>query len=87
VDQVFRRPAHPYTMGLLACRPTRLAAGQPLAVIAGQAPDLSSLPAGCRFHPRCPVAEPRCSEALPELTAVEPNRVVRCVKPFSKSGA
>ena len=87
VAEVFQRPAHPYTMGLLGCRPVRLQGVVRLGAIEGRAPDLTRLPSGCAFHPRCPVAEPRCADAVPGLDPVGPKRVARCLKPFSKPGA
>ena len=86
VTDVFANPAHPYTRGLLACRPTWGAGGRRLSTMPGQSPDLSNLPPGCAFAPRCPVVEPRCRETMPTLDAIEGRRV-RCVKPFSKPAA
>ncbi len=61
---ILGEPAHPYTVGLLASRPTMDGpAGQTLASLPGRMPDPRYLPAGCAFAPRCPLAEPRCEQA------------------------
>jgi oligopeptide/dipeptide ABC transporter ATP-binding protein len=70
-DNVYRRPSHPYTVGLLNSVP-RLdrPRGSPLDPIPGNPPDLSALPAGCAFRPRCTFAVKRCAEEVPTLRAV-----------------
>jgi len=87
VEEVFSNPAHPYTMGLLACRPTRAGANVSLAIIPGHSPDLAHLPSGCPFHPRCPVAIAACADVFPSLDEVGRGRTARCLKPFSKPDA
>lgn len=64
-------PLHPYTVGLVAAAP-RLGSGRdgPLEGIPGRVPDLASLPPGCSFQPRCPLAAPGCSERPPPLVDV-----------------
>jgi peptide/nickel transport system ATP-binding protein len=66
---LFERPTHPYTRGLLRARP-QLDSDKtaPLPTIGGMVPALHSLPAGCRFADRCPLVEPACRQHLPELT-------------------
>jgi oligopeptide/dipeptide ABC transporter ATP-binding protein len=68
VDHIFLQPTHPYSEALLKCvpNPERLAEG-PLPAIPGFPPDLSRLPGGCSFAPRCPVGReiPRCHEEVP----------------------
>src|SRR5260370_40675340 len=59
---IFNRPRHPYTVGLLNCLPTLRRGREPLTAIEGQPPDLGTVPAGCSFAPRAPMADPRCSE-------------------------
>jgi peptide/nickel transport system ATP-binding protein len=67
--EVFARPQHPYTQGLLAARPRLgLARGTRLATIPGRVPDLLALPPGCSFAPRCPRADAAC-QGLPALRA------------------
>jgi oligopeptide/dipeptide ABC transporter ATP-binding protein len=77
VGGLFRAPAHPYTRGLIECLP-RLDADGRLGAIGGMMPGLRALPSGCRFHPRCPVAEPRCDAETPALRTVAPGRAVAC---------
>jgi oligopeptide transport system ATP-binding protein len=69
--ELFQRPLHPYTRGLLASVP-RLAGeiAFPLPSIPGQPPDPRARPAGCAFHPRCPLASEPCRTRVPELEAV-----------------
>ncbi|HVV59224.1 MAG TPA: ABC transporter ATP-binding protein [Gaiellaceae bacterium] len=69
--EVFTDPRHPYTQGLLRAVP-RLTPGQAgdVVAVAGDPPSPIHLPAGCRFHPRCPIAqEPLCSSEDPALAA------------------
>ena len=83
-SQVLARPAHPYTQGLLASMPRLDAARRRsrLVPIAGNFPDLSDLPSGCVFQPRCPHAESRCAETQ-ALGRFDGQRAVRCWK-FSR---
>ena len=70
VEQIFARPAHPYTRGLLRSVLGALAPrGEPLPAIAGAIPTLSDQPSGCRFHPRCERASVQCRLAVPPLQA------------------
>ncbi|MGH7392482.1 MAG: ABC transporter ATP-binding protein [Candidatus Rokuibacteriota bacterium] len=66
VATIFSAPAHPYTRGLIDCLPRAEGVAR-LGAIAGVMPGLSRIPPGCRFHPRCPVAEPRCAAEEPVL--------------------
>ena len=78
--EIFDRPRHPYTVGLLNCLPTLRRGREPLTAIEGQPPDLAHTPAGCAFAPRCPMAVPRCEEARPPLVAVESDHLVACIR-------
>jgi peptide/nickel transport system ATP-binding protein len=64
---VFDSPAHPYSRGLLEAFPSIHGPRVELAGIPGSPPELARLPSGCRFHPRCPVARPECSDIPPAL--------------------
>jgi len=77
--ELYARPRHPYTRGLLASIP-RLdgAAGQRLVPITGQPPDLARLPAGCAFAPRCGLADDTCLARPPRLQAVGPQHLNAC---------
>jgi oligopeptide/dipeptide ABC transporter ATP-binding protein len=79
VDDVFNRPAHPYTRGLLASIP-RLEYPRKtrLRTIEGMVPGLLDLPAGCRFNNRCGFAQDRCREAAPGLDRVAAAHSVAC---------
>lgn len=79
VRDLFQRPVHPYSTGLLASLP-RLLPGQEtrLPVIDGSAPSLSNRPAGCVFAPRCPIALERCYVEKPALETTDEGYVVKC---------
>ncbi len=77
-DTIFERPAHPYTLGLLACRPEGVLPSGRLRVIGGSVPDPMQRSAGCRFAPRCPFAKEHCREESPPMTAVEEGHEVAC---------
>ena len=79
-EAVIRSPAHPYTAGLLASTVLGAARGQRLEAIPGSPPDMSALPPGCSFVPRCRFAEFRCREAIPPDYALASDRTVRCLR-------
>jgi peptide/nickel transport system ATP-binding protein len=70
VRNLFRRPNHPYTWGLLGSLPRLHQDVDRLVQISGQPPSLLFPPQGCRFHPRCPYVMPICSQTEPTLDAV-----------------
>jgi oligopeptide/dipeptide ABC transporter ATP-binding protein len=76
--QIFHAPAHPYTRGLMACIPDLEHIPERLGSIAGVMPGLRDLPSGCRFHPRCPMAEGRCATEEPELRFLGAAHQVAC---------
>lgn len=69
VHTIFKSPRHPYTLGLLASLPQNTGRRERLHQIPGNPPDLSRVPAGCPFHPRCQLAQGReiCRSKLPAL--------------------
>ncbi len=77
---VFARPLHPYTRLLLAAMPTARRRSGRLPVIPGQMPSPGAMPAGCRFHPRCPDAIPVCRAARQDVVAIAAGRDVRCCR-------
>jgi peptide/nickel transport system ATP-binding protein len=77
VRAIFRNPAHPYTQGLLASIPGG-AAGSRLRAIDGSVPNLSALPPGCSFAPRCAARLPQCEGSFPGVTTLAPGHSVRC---------
>ncbi|HEY2990295.1 MAG TPA: ABC transporter ATP-binding protein [Candidatus Binatia bacterium] len=81
-QEIFIRPLHPYTVGLLNSLPgARVAKRKRLAAIPGTVPSPLDLPSGCRFRDRCPRAAPQCAEAEPELVEKEKNHWVACYFP------
>jgi oligopeptide/dipeptide ABC transporter ATP-binding protein len=77
--EVFARPAHPYTRGLLRAVPSlRTDRAKPLHAIEGSVPTVGDLPAGCAFEPRCELRIASCAEKLPPLVEVGPGHSARC---------
>jgi peptide/nickel transport system ATP-binding protein len=70
VDEIFTRPHHPYTWGLLGSLPRLDADVERLVQIQGQPPSLLNPPRGCRFHPRCPYVMDVCKSTEPQLAPV-----------------
>ncbi len=87
--QIFRDPQHPYTRGLLRSIP-RLDRSRddvgPLRSIPGLPPDLSALPPGCPFRPRCDVAQERCGREYPPGLTLGPARDVHCWETLGRHG-
>jgi peptide/nickel transport system ATP-binding protein len=75
---LYTRPLHPYTQGLLASIPHLERPDKQLTSIPGSVPNLIKPPQGCRFHPRCPYAMPVCKEERPPTTAEGPDHTVAC---------
>lgn len=78
-DELFREPLHPYTEALLSAVPVpnpRLRRQR--IILKGDVPSPIDPPSGCRFHTRCPLAEPRCKQDIPEYRQVRPNHWVAC---------
>lgn len=86
VDEVFRRPRHPYTQKLMAAFPNIHADRRTLDVIPGAPPDLREPPPGCRFAPRCPFAMAICREVVPPETTFSGVRVACHLYPAGSDG-
>ena len=78
IEAVYRKPAHPYTLGLMRSVPAVNRQSSRLVPIEGSPPDLLSVPKGCSFHPRCPFARDRCERDDPALREVIPGRSSAC---------
>jgi oligopeptide/dipeptide ABC transporter ATP-binding protein len=77
--ELLRAPAHPYTQALRSAVPeVNAAARHRRIVLPGEPPDATKPPAGCAFHPRCPLAIPRCATEVPPLREVGPGRQAAC---------
>jgi oligopeptide/dipeptide ABC transporter ATP-binding protein len=77
--QVLARPAHPYTLALRSAVPEVSAdARRTRIILSGEPPHAASPPAGCAFHPRCPLAVGICRAAVPELKPVATGRTAAC---------
>jgi peptide/nickel transport system ATP-binding protein len=81
VIDLFYRPRHPYSVGLLRAVPRVSGAMGAVASIPGSPPDLIRLPPGCTYVPRCPLAIAACSEREPDLLPVDtPDHDARCIR-------
>jgi peptide/nickel transport system ATP-binding protein len=80
VHDLFNRPQHPYTWGLMGSLPRLEADVERLTQIPGQPPSLLHPPNGCRFHPRCPYVMEVCKTTVPELlpTQRDPDHLQKC---------
>ncbi|MFI9099493.1 ABC transporter ATP-binding protein [Streptomyces fildesensis] len=78
VHEIYRKPAHPYTKGLLRSIPRLDQKGQELYAIKGLPPNLLHIPAGCAFNPRCPMAQDICRTDVPPLYEVSETRASAC---------
>jgi oligopeptide/dipeptide ABC transporter ATP-binding protein len=77
-SELLQNPLHPYTRALLDSVPAMGARQKRLTTIPGTVPSLDSWPTGCRFHPRCPVRQPDCSQSRPPLLQAAPHHQLRC---------
>lgn len=78
VNEMFYRPRHAYTLGLLEAIPRLSAGAEELQSIPGSPPDLIEPPPGCKFHIRCPFATPRCAQEIPPMEMVGENHRTAC---------
>jgi peptide/nickel transport system ATP-binding protein len=81
VHDLFARPQHPYTIGLLGAVPRPGAGARRLQEIPGRVPSLAELPSACAFAPRCPRADELTRSQVPELREVAPGHRVACFHP------
>jgi oligopeptide/dipeptide ABC transporter ATP-binding protein len=77
-QELYARPLHPYTQALLTAAPRRTPDARRASVLPGEPPSPVRPPAGCHFHPRCPIAEGLCSREEPRLLAMGGTRQVAC---------
>ncbi|MDI1285224.1 MAG: ABC transporter ATP-binding protein [Reyranella sp.] len=88
VGDLFARPEHPYTVGLLGSIPRLDEKRDRLPSIEGRVPDMTRPPEGCRFAARCPFVEPDCRTTAPVLVEVAPGHLTRCRRaPLSQVAA
>ena len=80
VAEMFERPRHPYTRGLLSCVPTLEQDTDRLVAIPGSLPEPARRPPGCRFAPRCRHRIEACREALPPLVEYEGGHLAACIR-------
>jgi len=86
IKEIFARPRHPYTRGLLSAIPPIDRKVERLRIIEGSVPNLIEPPSGCRFHPRCERFVPGvCDAEAPKLVGDE--HVVACFNPYNGGGS
>nr|WP_321306620.1 ABC transporter ATP-binding protein [uncultured Sphaerochaeta sp.] len=79
LDDIFKRPTHPYTKGLLGSIPSLTKDVKRLSPIKGLMPDPTDLPPGCKFAPRCRFVTEACERAMPDPTHLSETHQVRCI--------
>ncbi len=77
-DELYAKPEHPYTQALFTSVPTLGTGRRAFQPIKGEIPSPINPPPGCAFHPRCPLAGPRCRAEVPRLTGAGAGREVAC---------
>jgi len=78
IEELFNSPQHPYTQGLIASKPDLTTTEKRLHVIPGNVPDLTELPSGCPFHPRCNKVTERCKQEYPPTFKISDEHIVSC---------
>jgi len=85
-DEIFHRPLHPYTMGLMSSFPSIIGQKAELVTIPGEPPDLLAPPSACRFHPRCPFATEICRTEEPVFEEHATGHWAACWHPGGEGG-
>jgi peptide/nickel transport system ATP-binding protein/oligopeptide transport system ATP-binding protein len=80
INELFERPLHPYTQGLMASIPKIHDVVDELYSIEGTVPNPTNMPSGCKFYPRCPLGDIECTKVHPALEYVSENHSKRCIK-------
>jgi len=80
VDALFEAPQHPYTLGLMGSIPRLDRPAERLATIEGALPDMTAPPVACRFAPRCPFVEDRCTAGSPPIVRIDAGHWSRCFR-------
>lgn len=86
VDELFEKPKHPYTLALISANPItnpKFRDQKSRIVLEGDVPSPINPPSGCRFHTRCPYAQPKCREEEPAFVKTDDNHFVACHYPLS----
>jgi len=78
MEDLFLKPKHPYTIGLMQAIPSVIGDVKELKPIPGSPPDMFNMPSGCPFHPRCPYAIERCKKEEPCLEETSEDHLVAC---------
>jgi peptide/nickel transport system ATP-binding protein len=84
-EDIFARPAHPYTRALISAVPKpdiKKSGGSTRIILSGDVPSPINPPSGCRFHPRCAMVQDRCKTERPKLTPRNPTRAAACHFPL-----
>jgi oligopeptide transport system ATP-binding protein len=86
VDELFENPKHPYTLALISANPItnpKLRDQKSKIILEGDVPSPINPPSGCRFHTRCPYAQPKCREEEPAFVQTDNNHFVACHYPLA----
>jgi oligopeptide transport system ATP-binding protein len=87
---LFEDPCHPYTQSLISAVPIpnpKMERNRQRIILKGEPPSPARPPAGCVFHPRCPLAAPDCTEAVPNLREIRPGHFVACHRADDHGGS